>query len=115
MQPLDMDKMIKECMDIMTENEVMVFGFGVGRVAPTLNPFTNRKMKEAMEYIKTLDGFIGIHPISLYKNVLIFDSLNNSKTARNMLKHKNCPCGHIVPLRVNKYWTEVSNGSNSTS
>lgn len=97
-----MDEMIKECMEKKTTEEAMVFGFGVGRVIPLLTDDrrTRKAIKAALKYINSLDGFQGIHPISLWKNLLLFDTLNNAKGGRNLLNIQDCNCGEIVPILV---------------
>lgn len=98
----DMQEMIEDCEKKKRPGESIIFGLGVGRMVPL--PFDSRKIKkgieEGLKYIKNLDGFLGVHPISIDKNILLFDTLNNAKGGKNMLKHKDVACGEIVPLLV---------------
>lgn len=55
-------------------------------------------MEAALELIKSQEGFVGIHPIDIWKNVLIFDTLNHAKAARNVLSANGCPVGQVVPV-----------------
>lgn len=106
---MDMEEMIKDCESRKTENEVVVFGIGAGRMIPTL--FMPRKvkraMKEAIEYIQTLEGFIGVHPIDEWHTILVFNTLNNAKYAKNKLQFNECPVGNIAPMLIKK---EYANG-----
>lgn len=100
----DMDEMIEDCKKKQRPDEEICFGFGVGRMIPlpTDSRPLRRAIKQAQKYISALEGFIGVYPIELGRNVLIFDSLNNAKGGRNLLKNKDCHVGQIVPILVNK-------------
>lgn len=102
----DMDEMIASCKEKMTENDVLCFGFGVGRMLPKLGFI--RQQKKALKLINSLKGFIGVNPLDLWRNILIFDSLNNAKEGRNILKFKGVQVGQVVPLIVNKIYVEES-------
>lgn len=95
-----MDEMIKACEDKVKPNEAIVFGFGVGRMIPMLGK--RKGFERAMDLIKAQDGFLGVHPMDLWYNVLIFDTLNNAKSARNVLKSKGISVGQVVPLMIPK-------------
>ena len=94
----DMDEMIDGCRKIQKPYEDIRFAIGVGRVVPMLGK--KKIMREAMDYIKQTDGFIGVHPIDLWHNLLVYDTLNNAKGARNLLKAKGCQVGNVVPILV---------------
>lgn len=92
----DIDKMIAECERIKKDNEVITFGIGVGRMLPKIGMI--KKQEKALDYIKSLDGFLGVHPIDLWHNILLFDSLNNAKAAKNLLTSKGISVGtYVVP------------------
>ena len=95
-----MEEMIESCEKKRREDEVIVFALGVGRVIPMLGKM--RAMKKGMNYIKTLEGFIGVHPIDLWKNLLVFDTLNNAKEAKNKLRFKGVPVGNVAPILIEK-------------
>ena len=97
---LTMDEMIEACEAEKKPDEEMLFAIGTGRIEPKLG--MKKRMKETMEYIMSLDGFIGIHSIDLWHTALIFDTLNNAKGARNLMKSKGIPIGEIVPVLVEK-------------
>lgn len=74
---------------------------------PTDRRKMRKAMKEALEYIKKLEGFVGVHPVDLWHTLLLFDSLNNAKGGRNMLRFKGVQCGdNIVPILVEKKYLE---------
>lgn len=93
-----MEEMIAACKRNKKENETICFALGTERIFPKLG--MKKKQEEALEYIKKLDGFIGVHPIDLWRTLLIFDTLNNAKAARNSLNAKGCPVGQVAPMLV---------------
>ncbi len=96
-----MEEMIKACEETVTPNEVIVYALGVGRLLPK---FGMRKAQErALKRIGEFDGFIGIHPVDVWHNLLLFETLNDAKAARNVLKHE-CPpaVGQVVPTMILK-------------
>ena len=101
----DFDRELKACEEKKKDNEVIVFTVGCGRMIPL--PTDRRKMRkameEALEYIKKLEGFVGIHPVDIWHTLLLFDTLNNAKGGRNMLRFKGVQCGdNIVPILIEK-------------
>lgn len=105
----DMEEMIESCRKKQRLDEVIVFAIGAGRIIPV--PGKSKRMKAALELIKDLPGFVGIHPIDVWHNLLIFDSLNNAKGARNILLSKGATIGQIAPILVPKGDIDHENGS----
>ena len=106
----DMDEMIEACKKKQRPDESIVFALGVGRMCPL--PFDKKAVKkgiaEGLKYIKSLDGFIGVHPLDLHRNLLFFDTLNNAKGGRNLLKSKDVAVGQIIPILIEtKYIQEA--------
>lgn len=95
---MDMDEMIKACEEKRREDESIVFAIGAGRIAPKLG--MKKAQMAAMDFINGLDGFIGVHPVSLWRTLLIFDTLNNAKAGLNQMKAKGIGVGQIVPILV---------------
>lgn len=99
----DIKEAIKQCEEKKQPNEIIVFALGAGRIVPL--PGGGRKlrraMKEAFDYIKSLDGFLGINPIDVWHTLLLFDSEMHGKQARNLLKAKGVEVGQVVPCLVN--------------
>lgn len=56
-----------------------------------VNPLLKRS-REAVKYIKTLEGFVGVHPTP-YGTLWIFDTKNNAKGARNLMEYNGIQCG----------------------
>lgn len=111
---MDIDEMIAECEKKRTYNEVIAFALGAGRIYPVgMSRKMRRAMKEAVEYISKLDGFIGFHPVDIWHTMLIFDTMNNAKGARNLLKAKDVAIGQIVPILVEKRYVEVQNADSN--
>ena len=62
-----------------------------------LIPFLARKrQKEAILYIAEQDGFVGFAPIRPRGTLCLFDSENNAKGARNMMRLKGIKCGSNI-------------------
>lgn len=98
MENLKMEDMIKACEEKKTEFEKICFAIGAGRIIPKIG--WKKRMKETLDYIKSLDGFYGIYPVDLWHTMLIFDTLNHAKAAKNMLKFKQVPVGNVIPVLV---------------
>ena len=102
----NMEEMIKACEAKQTPDEVICYALGTGRIIPKIG--WKKRQAEAMDYIKSLEGFIGFHPIDLWHTLIIFDTLNNAKGARNLLKFKKVPVGQVAPILVPK--TDIPKG-----
>lgn len=101
MYDLDMDKMIEDCRKRKKPGEIIAFAVGVGRVVPRIG--VRKKMKETMDWIKTLDGFIGLYLIDKWHTLLIFETLNDAKAAHNQIKLKGIYAGNSVgPVLIRK-------------
>ena len=113
MKEFDFDKELEACKKKQREDETIVYTVGCGRMCPlpTDKKAIKKGMKEAMEYIKKLDGFVGVHPVDLWHTLLLFETVNNAKSARNLLKAKDISCAnYVVPILVeNKYLKEQRN------
>ena len=101
----DMDKAIKECENHCTENDEIAFALGAGRIAPKLGKI--KEQKKAIKFICGLDGFLGVYLVDTWHTLLIFDTLNHAKAARNILKEKMY-VGQVAPLVVNKAFNEYA-------
>ena len=115
----DMDEMIRQCEEKKTEDEVIVFALGAGRTLPVLGK--TKAMIQAIDIIKKTEGFLGINSIDLWHTLLLYDTLNNAKGARNDLEAKGVQAlGQIVPVlipkqhyeEVKKFLEEAKNGEN---
>lgn len=103
MSDFDFEKELQACKDKKREDETIVFTVGCGRMfpLPTDRIKSRKAMVEAIEYIKKLDGFVGVHPVDLWHNLLLFDSENNAKGGRNLLRAQGVQCStYIVPILV---------------
>jgi hypothetical protein len=97
----DLDKAIKDCEKRKLPDEVILYAVGSGRIKPKLGLI--KKQKQAMNFIKGLDGFVGIYPQDVWHTLILFDTLNNCKRGRNLMNEKGIPLGkHIVPVLVKK-------------
>lgn len=71
--------------------EVKCYGIGTGAVNPLY-----KKSRDAVDFIKGLEGFKGVHTIPDGRNLWIFDTLNHAKVARNMMESKGIICGKEI-------------------
>lgn len=94
------EKAYAECERNKTADETIVFAIGAGRILPKLGAV--KRMQEAINYIKTLSGFIGIYSVDKWHTLLIFDSLNHAKQGKNKMKAKGIVLGNIMPLLIKK-------------
>ena len=109
MREFDFEKELQACKDKQKPNETIVFTFACGRIMPLITDRkkTRKGMEEALEYIKKLEGFIGVQPIDLWHTLLIFDTENNAKRGRNLLRAKDVQCANcIVPILVKTKYLE---------
>lgn len=53
---------------------------------PNLPLFPNKKVIKFIKKIQTMDGFIGVRPEYPYGTLMVFDTENNAKIARNRIK-----------------------------
>ena len=97
---MSIDEMIKDCEAKVREDETIVFAIGAGRIFPKLGMM--KAQKKAMKVIQKQDGFVGIHLIDLWHTLLIYDTLNHAKSARNVLISKGMELGEIVPIMIPK-------------
>lgn len=104
MNEYDMNEMIRACEAKQRPDEDIVFAFGVGRMLPKLG--MGKAMKKAFNLIKEQEGFIGVHPVDLWHNLLVFDTLNHAKTAMNNLKAAKINTGKIAPILVEKQYIQ---------
>lgn len=101
----DIDEMIEQCKEKQHPDEEICFGLGVGRMIPI--PGQKKAFDKGLKLINSLDGFQGVHPVDLWHNVLIFDTLNNGKAARNVLKSKGIGVGQVVPVLIEKRFLKI--------
>lgn len=63
-------------------------------------PFT-KDQKKIVEEIKKMDGFVGLH-FSSYGTLLLFETENNAKVGRNILRSMNVQTGiNITEVEYN--------------
>jgi hypothetical protein len=87
--------------------EVSVYTVAVGNL--TLNPFRMKKQKEALAYIQSLDGFVGLYPHYPDGTLCLFKTENEAKGARNLMKAKGIMCGkNIGEVYIDKKYVKES-------
>ena len=93
--------------------EVKAWGFAVPNLAGTVGIPTFRQMRDTVKflnYVKKLDGFIGVHPNPPDGTVLIFKTKHEAIRAQNLLKFDvelNVVGEHIVEVFIPE---EYANG-----
>ena len=104
MKEPEMKDMIADCESKRTPDEIICFAIGAGRILPKVG--MRKAMKEANEYIQGLDGFVGFFPFDLWHTLIIFDTLNNAKAGKNLLKSKDISVGNVIPILVDKQYVK---------
>lgn len=74
--------------------EIKCYAFGIGNLS--LNPLTLRKQNRILKRIQGLEGFIGIHPAYPGGTLVIFDTENNAKGGRNLMRSWEIECGREI-------------------
>ena len=74
-----------------SESDTTAYTVAVPNLAGTI-PHSNspkhwRDTKKLLNYVKKLDGFLGIHPVPPRGTLLVFKTENDAKRARNSLEH----------------------------
>lgn len=75
----------------MANDKKQVWTVAVGNV----NPFL-KASREAVKIIKGLNGLVAVHPHYPDGTLLLFDSENNAKGARNLMEAKGIKCGRNI-------------------
>ena len=98
-------------MDGVKENEVELWTVTVGNL-PILPKFLQPKgVREAVALIKEQEGFVAIYPQYPWGTLLLFDTENNAKGARNILRFRGIQCGdNICKVYADKRYLEGRNG-----
>ena len=87
------------------ENEVSAWTVAIGNLAV---PWENTKKEvddslTVINYIATLDGYIGLYPLWPKGTLLLFKSENHAKRARNLIEAKGVQVGsNITEVFVDK-------------
>lgn len=105
----DFDKELEACKKKKRDDETIVFTVGCGRMLPlkTDKKDIRKGMEKAIEFIKKQEGFLGVHPVDLWRTLLLFDSVNNAKRCRNLLEAEGVQCAnYIVPILVETKYIE---------
>lgn len=58
--------------------------------------FPRKETRQAVEYIKTLKGFIGVHPVYPRGTLCLFETKNDAIGARNLMRAKGIHCGDNI-------------------
>ena len=58
--------------------------------------FLNKRTKQALKLIKEQEGLIGMHPMYPRGTLLLFESENDAKGARNVLRYNGVECGDNI-------------------
>lgn len=83
--------------DEAAEGEVKLWTVATGNFPSMFAPRELKKRsKEAIDFINRLDGFCGLHPMPPRGILCLFDSENNAKAGRNMMRSKGIPVGDNI-------------------
>lgn len=83
---------------------MIVFALGAGRITPKFGMI--KAQKKAMELIGKQKGFIGVHAVDLWHTLLLYETLNDAKGAKNELKYKNVPVGQVAPCLIDEKYLQ---------
>lgn len=79
---------------------------------PNLPLVPNRKVKAFIKRISELDGFYGIHPRYPLGTLIIFDTENNAKSARNLIQnykgYNGAVGNNICEIYISKHPAQIS-------
>ena len=68
---------------LIKDDEVVCYAFAIANFPIILD----KKVKKFMKYIEGLDGFQGFYPHYPHGTLLIFNTENNAKAARNLVRN----------------------------
>lgn len=86
-----------------TENDVSLWTVAIGEINPFATGELKRAQEEAIAFISSLAGFVGVHPVFGRGTLLLFRSETETAAARKALKTQGCPVGdNITEVYVNK-------------
>ena len=87
------------------DNEVTCYTVAVGNLP--LPPFVPKASREAVDYIKTLDGFVGFYPMYPNGTLCLFKSENEAKAAKNLMNAKGIRTGlNICEVFVDRAYVD---------
>ena len=72
-------------------NKKYVWTVAVGNINPI-----KKTSREAVKFIKGLEGLVAVHPVYPKGTLLLFDSENNAKGARSLMEAQGIQCGRNI-------------------
>lgn len=91
------------------ENEIEVWTVAVGNIPLLPRVLMPKGVTKAIKLIKEQKGLIGVTPMYPRGTLLLFDTENNAKGARNMLRFNGVKCGdNICQAFVDKRYLDGS-------
>lgn len=90
----------------VSEEEVKVYTVAVGNL-PIIKFFMTRACREAIEIIRGQEGFIGLAPCRPHGTLCLFKTLNDAKSARNIMRMEGIECGdNICEVYINRKFVD---------
>lgn len=77
-------------------DENIMYTVAIGEIDPFATGKKARDQEDVIRFVKTLPGFVGVHPVSGRGTILLFRTEKEAKEARQKLKDKGCPVGMNV-------------------
>lgn len=78
------------------KDDVSLYTVSIGEVDPFALGEKKRRQDEVLDFIKTLNGFVGVHPVFGRGTILLFRTEEQANFARDSLKERGCPVGKYV-------------------
>lgn len=79
------------------ENEVECYTVAIGNLpTPLASKKQKKDAKEVIKFVEKLEGYQGLYPLYPKGTLLIFDTKNNAKIAKNKLDYKGVKTGYNI-------------------
>lgn len=77
-------------------NEVSVYTVGIGNFKPFAIGKQKKVQDEVLDFIKKLEGFIGVYPYYPHGTLCLFKTENDAKRAKNSMQAKGIQTGKNI-------------------
>lgn len=78
------------------ENEVSVYTVAIGNFKPFAIGKQKRVQEQVIDFLKSLEGFIGVYPYYPKGTLCLFKTENDAKRAKNSIRAKGIQTGNNI-------------------